>query len=790
MAVGVRVAGVIGAGVMGSAIAAHLAGAGVRVHLLDVVPTGGTAGSRNALADAGLKRALEAKPPAFFDEASAGLVTPGNLDDHLERLSHCDLVIEAVVESLPVKKALFERIAPHLNPHCVLASNTSGLSLAQMNEALPEPLRSRFLVLHFFNPVRYMRLLEVVPGPATEQSVVDRMVAFGEWLGKGIVHGKDTTNFVANRIGVYSMMVALHEMLARGLSIEEVDAVTGKALGRPKSATFGTSDLVGIDTMIHVANNCHASLEADPEREVFVMPEFVHQLANNGALGRKSGAGFYKKVGKDIHVLNLEQGSLSSSAPYRAPTTPMHPSLHAARSAKGVKERISALVSGQDAAATFGWEVVARTLLYAARLVGEIADDVVNIDRAMRWGFNWELGPFEMWDALGVAGTVERMQREQRQVPAWVTNMLQSGRDSFYSGSVVAPEFYDVSSRKSVPLEHHPRRLSVAMAKAKHRVVRENASASLVDLGDGVLGVEVHTKMNTLDADVTQMLSEAVDVAEASFQAIVVANDADHFSAGANLSMIVGAAMKQRWDDIDAIINNLQQSLQKLKYASVPVVTTPCQYTLGGGAELAMAGDASQAYAETYMGLVEVGVGLIPAGGGCLRLLERYTSTVADISGVDLFPLVAEASINIAMAKTSTSAAHARTLRYLRPSDGISMNRDFLLYEAKQRALGMALSGYRPPLATSLRAAGYDASRTIGVRIWGMVESQFASDHDALIAKKIAHVLCGGMVAEGSMLPEQHFLDLEREAFLQLCGEKRTHERIEHMLKTGKPLRN
>lgn len=786
MAVVVRVAGVIGAGVMGSAIAAHLAGAGVRVHLLDVVapPKDGKPQPRSAVAQAGLDKALKAKPSPFFSDEAARLIMPGNLEDDLTRLRECELIIEAVVENLSVKQQLFQKIAPFVGEQAILASNTSGLSLAQMNDVLPEALQSRFLVLHFFNPVRYMHLLEVVPGPKTNPAVVSRMVEFGEWLGKGIVHGKDTTNFVANRIGVYSMMLCLHETLRTGLPLEHVDAVTGKALGRPSSAAFGTADLVGIDTMIHVAKNCHDSLAGDPERDVFVMPEFVLKLAAAGALGRKTGAGFYKKVDKDIHVLDLKAGG------YRPQTPPAYASLGAALKAKGAGGRIAAVIGGDDDAAKFGWEIVARTLLYSARLVGEIADDVVNIDRAMRWGFNWDLGPFEVWDALGVRAIVERMQAEKREVPSWVTRMLETGHERFYGGAPSAPTFYDRNTAAPVALAAHPRQLTVAQAKAARGVVKENSGASLVDLGDGVLGVEVHTKMNTLDGDVIAMLGEAVDVAEKSFRAIVVGNDAEHFSAGANLAMIVGAALSQKWDEIDRIIAGLQQALQKLKYSRVPVVSAPCAYTLGGGAELAMASAATQAHAETYMGLVEVGVGLLPAGCGCLRLVERYTGAVADIATVDLLPLVAEASLNIAMAKTSTSAAEARSLRYLRPADGISLNRDFLLYEAKQRAIGLAEAGYRAPVPGLLRAAGYDAAQTIGIRIWGMVQSKFASEHDALIAKKVAHVLCGGMVAEGTMVTEQHFLDLEREAFLALCGEKKTHERVEHMLKTGKPLRN
>lgn len=786
MAVVVRTVGVIGAGVMGGAIAAHLAGAGVSVHLLDVVAAAkdGKPQPRSAVAQAGLDKTLKAKPAAFFSEDSARLVRPGNLEDDLERLKECDLVIEAIVENLEVKRALFQKIAPHLKADAILASNTSGLSVAAMSDSLPESLQSRFLVLHFFNPVRYMHLLEVVPGPKTDPQLVGRMVEFGEWLGKGVVYGKDTTNFVANRIGVYSMMVCVHEMLARQMPIEHVDAITGKALGRPSSAAFGTADLVGIDTLIHVAKNCFDSLPNDPERGVFQVPEFVTRLAAAGALGRKTGAGFYKKVDKDIHVLDL------STASYRPQTEASYPALLAASKAKGPAAKIASLLQGSDEAARFAWEVTAKTLLYSAALVGEIADDVVNIDRAMRWGFNWELGPFEVWDALGVRPTVERMKAEHRAVPAWVESMLATGHERFYGGTVLQPSFYDTRHAAPTALVQHPRQLTVAKAKAARGVVKENAGASLVDMGDGVLGVELHTKMNTIDADVIALLHDAVDIGERDFRAIVVGNDAEHFSAGANLAMIVGAAMAKQWGQIDDIIAGLQKALQKLKYSRVPVVSAPASYTLGGGAELAMASTATQAHAETYMGLVEVGVGLLPAGCGCLRLLERFTAPVADITSVDLLPLVAEASLNIATAKTSTSAAEARSLRFLRPSDGISLNRAFLLYEAKQRAIGLAESGYRSPVPGSLRAAGYDAAQTIGIRIWSMVQGKFASEHDALIGKKIAHVLCGGMVAEGTMVSEQHILDLEREAFLALCGEKKTHERVEHMLKTGKPLRN
>lgn len=788
MSEAVRVAGVIGAGVMGTAIAAHLANAGLRVHLLDVVPEaakGGNESERSAIAIGAVKKALAAKPAPFFHPDAARSIQCGNLQDHLERLAECDLVIEAVVENLEIKKKVFAAIAPHLSPNCVLASNTSGLKVEAMSAALPAELQPRFLVMHFFNPVRYMRLLELIPAPRTESAVMERMRRFGELLGKGIVLGKDTTNFVANRIGVYSLMLSMHEMLKRNLTIEQVDAIAGRAMARPKSAAFGTCDLVGIDTMIHVATNCYDSLADDPEREVFAMPQFVQRLAQAGRLGRKAGAGFYKKEGKEILVLDQQTGEYRQSAPIE------FESLQRALKERSPAARVRALVQGSDDAAGFAWAIVSKTLVYAAHLVGEIADDIVAVDRAMRWGFNWDLGPFEVWDALGVQESVERMRAEGLTVPEWVQRLASKREAKFYQGSQSQPTYFDAGKGESVRLPQHPKRLRLAALKEDpKRVIRSNAGASLVDLGDGVLCLEVHTKMNTIDRAVIEMIDHAVGVSEAQFEALVVANEAEHFSAGANLAMIAEVVTQGRWDELDGIIRSLQDALQRLRYAAVPVVTAPCQYTLGGGAELAMAGDASQAYAETYMGLVEVGVGLIPAGCGCLRFVERFTVPVMDLDGADAFPGVALASLNISTAKTSTSAEEARSMRYLRPNDGISLNREFLLYEAKQRALGMAGAGYRAPRPLYLKALGLDASKTIAMRIWGMVEAGYASEHDALIARKVAHVLCGGNVAPGAEVSEQHYLDLEREAFLQLCGEPKTQQRIEHMLKHGKPLRN
>ncbi len=782
-------AAVLGSGVMGSAIAAHLAGAGIRTHLLDMVPKDATdlkdPSARNAIAAAALKRSFKQKPAPFFDRDAAQLIRVGNFDDDLHRLNECDIIIEAIVENIDIKRSLFERIAPHVNDTAILASNTSGLSLEKMNEVLPKELRSRFLVLHFFNPVRYMHLLEIVPGPATDTEVLTRAKAFGEFLGKGVVFGKDTANFVANRVGIYGLMSTIHTMLEDGLSIEEVDKIVGTPMARAKSAAFKTADIVGIDTLCHVSQNCYDALPDDEERDIFKIPEFISTLVKNGDLGRKSGAGFYKKQGKDIAVLDAVTGE------YRAQQKVRYDSLGAARNAEDTRERLHDLVRADDKAGQFAWKVLARTLIYAANRMGEIADDIVNIDRAMRWGFNWDLGPFESWDAIGLQWSVERMRKEGLKVPAWVSTMLESGQESFYDGNAAAPTFYDGKDRQLAPVPVHEKTITIAAAKADQtKVVKDNFGATLIDLGDGCLGLEFHTKLNTIDNDVVDMLHEAITEAETNFEALVIGNDGAHFCAGANIMMVFMAAQQGDFAQIENVVKRLQDGLQALRYAHIPTVAAPFQYTFGGGAEVVMACDAAQAHAETYMGLVEVGVGLVPAGGGCLRVVERFTHDITKIDGMDTLLALGEGSLNIAMAKVGTGAEEARRLRYLRDDDGISLNRDFLLYEAKARALGMAKSGYRPKRPLRLKAAGVDAAKTIEARIWGLVEGGFASDHDALIARKIAHILCGGTVAAGTVVTEQHYLDLEREAFLSLCGEEKSQARIEHMLMKNKPLRN
>jgi 3-hydroxyacyl-CoA dehydrogenase len=791
MSEGIKTAAVIGSGVMGNAIAAQFAGAGIRTHLLDVVPRDLPPGSatdaqaRNRLGLEAIARALKTKPAPFYLPELAQLITVGNLEDHVGRLASCDLVIEAVVENLEIKQQLFRKIAPHLSESALLASNTSGLSIAKMSESLPPELARRFLVLHFFNPVRYMHLLEIAAGPHTDPAALARAARFGEFLGKGIVYTKDTPNFVANRIGVYGMMQTLHSMLESELGVEAIDIITGKPMARSSGATFKTADIVGLDTLVHVANNCYERLTSDPEREVYRIPALLSGLVQQGRLGRKSGAGFYKKVGEDILVLDHRTGE------YHPAQKPRFDSIGAVRNIEDPKLRIAKLVAGDDPAARFAWRLLSRTLAYSAALVGEIADDLVSIDRAMRWGFNWELGPFESWDAIGVAAGVERMQKDGLSVPSWVSEGVVRGSGSFYAGNAAAPTYFDLGTRRERAIARDPRELRLEALKSDpKRVVKKNLGASLVDLGDGVLCVEVHTKMNTIDGDVIAMLGAGVSEAEKNFEALVIANDGPHFGAGANLFMIFAAAQQKQWDQVGGVIRGLQEALQGLRYARVPVVAAPFQYTLGGGAELAMAADLCQAHAETYMGLVELGVGLIPAGGGCLRMVERHTGHLAGVDGADLLPLIGQASMTVAMARVSTSADEAKQLRLLQPEDGISLHRSHQLYHAKQRALGLARAGYRPPRPRTLIAAGWDAAQTLGARIWGLVEGGRASPYDGVLANKLALVLCGGQVAAGTPRSEQDYLDLEYEAFLSLCGQEKTLARIEAMLKTNKPLRN
>jgi 3-hydroxyacyl-CoA dehydrogenase len=770
---------VLGAGVMGSGIAAHLAGAGIEVLLLDIVPPDGK-GERNAFAQGGKDKALKAKPAAFFTPRDADLIAVGNLEDDLDKAGKCDLVIEVVKEDLAVKKALFARLEPLLAEHTIVASNTSGLPIAQMMDGRSASMKKRFLVTHFFNPVRYMKLLEIIAGKDTDPKVVERVARFGEdVLGKGIVHGKDTPNFVANRIGVFAMMHLIKLAIDGGYTVEEIDAIFGAPLGRPKSAVFRTADVVGLDTIIHVANNCYESLTNDERREDFKVPALLEQMAEKKMLGDKTGGGFMKKTPAGIVTLDF------ATMQYRPQQKTKFASVGATKGVADVGERIRKLLAGDDKAADLARKVTYATLAYSSKRVGEIADDYVNIDRGMRWGFGWDVGPFETWDALGVQHGLDEMAKLGITPAPWVGAMLKAGRASFYSDGT----YWDVTSRSAKPIPTSPRQLSLPAVRKKGGVVFENDGASLYDLGDRIVCLELHTKMNAIDADVIAAIHKSVDVAEQQFDGLVIGNhDPQAFSAGANIFLVVMAAGQGNWKAIEDMTSQLQGGLQRLRYAQVPTVTAPFGLALGGGAEIAMHGAAARASAELYMGLVEAGVGLIPAGGGCKELLARHLEFYPD--DADPFVMVKKVFLQIALGKVSMSAEEARAMGMLAPGDGVSLNRDFLIHDAKQTALGLARAGYRPPRRRTLRLPGASGYATIRSMLQMMHEAHQISAHDVVVGSKLAWVLCGGNTVPSVRMPEEHILDLEREAFISLCGEEKTRERMQYMLMNNKPLRN
>jgi 3-hydroxyacyl-CoA dehydrogenase len=780
----IRKVGVIGAGVMGSGIAAHMANAGIEVVLLDIVPPGlKPGGDRNAFAAGGLEKAIKAKPAAFFFKDRARLVSVGNVEDHLDRLASCDLVIEAIIEQLEPKRALFEKLEAVLPAHAVVASNTSGLRIADMMKGRGEAFRKRFLVMHFFNPVRYMKLLELVVGPDTADSTLADIKRFGEdVLGKGIVLGKDTPNFVGNRIGTHAMMLGIHEMLGMGLEPEDVDAITGAPMGHPKSASFRTADLVGLDTLIHVADNCHASLTGDEEREVFAVPDFIRAMAQKKLLGDKTKGGFYKKVGKDIQTFDprkLEYRPKGGDGAVRE-------TCKAIGQIEDVRARVKKLVSDPGKAGQFAWKVISRSLAYAARRIPEIASDVVAIDDAMKWGYNWELGPFETWDALGFAETVERMKKDGISLPPSIEKMHASGATSFYKDGQV----YDLVKGSYAPRAVDPRTATFDILKRGGRPVLSNDGAEAWDLGDGVLGVRFKTKANSIDPDVIAMLHEAAGRAEEDFRALVVSNDGEHFCVGANLFLVVVAASSGNWDQIRQMVKGYQDATQRLKYARVPVVAAPYGMTVGGGLELCFGSDAVQAAAETYAGLVEVGVGLVPGGAGTMNMLWRALEGVPDGATVSTQDLVAQVFKNIALARVALSADEAKAFGYFRKNDGVSFDKARLVTEAKARAIGLAESGYHPQHPRSYVLPGESGIATLSMAITGLVSGGYASEHDAKIATKLANVLCGGAGGASHEVTEDHMLELEREAFVSLCGEPKSLERMQYMLMNNRPLRN
>ena len=761
----IRSAAVLGAGAMGAQIAAHLANAGVPTLLLDVDP--------RAAAE-GLERARTLSPNPFFTAGSAGLVTTGGFEADLARAAGCDWIVEAIVEQPAAKDALFAKLEPHVSARTIVSSNTSGLPIASLAEKRSALFRRRFLGTHFFNPPRYLRLLELIPTAETDPDVVNAIATFADLrLGKGVVVAKDAPNFIANRIGLFGVMQTFKAMAgaSAALTIDDVDAITGPAIGRPKTATFRTMDLAGLDVLAHVARNLAGRLPDGEEAAAFALPAYVEEMVGRGWIGSKAGSGFYRKAA-DGTILTLDPATLE----HREKRRTRLPSLEAARSIEDPGARIKALFLGKDDVGTFLRATLGPTLLYAARVAPSVATSIDDVDRAMRWGFGWELGPFETWDAIGVAEVAAAV------APADVPPLVREALDRGAFRAVSTPgKAYELVPPAGPGLQ------LLRGVKERTTVVRRNPGASLHDLGDGVLCVEFHSKMNAIGGDTIAMLAAAVKLAEAEFAGLVVGNDAPNFSAGANLMLLLLEAQEGNWDEVDLMVRGFQRATTGLRFAAVPVVVAPAGLVLGGGCEIALHGDHVQAAAESYIGLVEVGVGLIPAGGGTKEMLARALHDLPP--AVDPLPFVQRAFEAIGFARVSASAAEARQLGYLRNGDGITMNRERLMSDAKTQVLARA-QGYTAPQPVRLRAPGEGALAALKLGVHLALRAGRISEHDALIGRKLAGILAGGSVAPGTLVTEQHLLDLEREAFLSLCGERRTQERIAHTLKTGKTLRN
>ncbi|HVF55755.1 MAG TPA: 3-hydroxyacyl-CoA dehydrogenase/enoyl-CoA hydratase family protein [Pyrinomonadaceae bacterium] len=797
-------AAVLGAGTMGAQIAAHLANAGIPTLLLDIVPrepsaeeearglTLGDREVRDRIARAGLEASKKAKPAAFFTPAQASLVRVGNFEDDLAKLKECDLIIEAVVENLTIKQKLYERVEEFRRPGSIVASNTSGIPIRQLAEGRSEDFRAHFLGIHFFNPPRYLHLVELIRTEWTKPEVSCSVFGFlDQRLGKGVVVAKDRPNFIANRIGTYGGLVTIKTMLEDGYSIEEVDKLTGQAVGRPKTGTFRLFDLVGLDVFLHVAENLHGAVPEDEEREVFVAPEFLRQMVGRGILGNKTKGGFYRKQrgeGQKQEIWTLDHASLE----YRAAEKVKLPALDAAKNIEDTRARLKTLVWGKDRAGAFLWKTISKTLAYAANRIPEVADTVVEVDRAMRWGFSWELGVFEVWDAIGVEKSIARMTEEGTKIPENVERMLAAGANSFYKKEDGRELYFDFNSGGYVPLVEQPGVVVLKSVKDRTGVVKRNAGASLIDIGDGVACLEFHSKMNAIGGDTLQMVKQSLAEVERNFVGLVVGNQGQNFSVGANLMLMLLEAQEENWEDLDLAIRAFQNATMSLRYSAKPVVVAPFQMTFGGGCEMTLHADRVRASAETYIGLVEVGVGLIPAGGGTKEMLVRALDSIpSGVTDADPFPFVKRAFETIALAKVATSAEEARAFGFLREEDSYSMNQDRLIADAKQEVLSLAATGYtRPQQRTDVLALGGPALATLKLGIHQMKRGGFISDYDALIGEKLARTLTGGDLNHETRVSEQYLLDLEREAFLSLCGQRQTQERIAHMLKTGKPLRN
>ena len=812
----IQKAAVLGAGTMGARIAAHFANAGLPCILLDIVPPDlkpdAPGADRNKIVRAGLDAARKSRPAAFFTPALAEKISIGNFEDDLARVAEADWIIEVVAENLEIKRKLLSRVAQFRKPGAIVTTNTSGLPVHLIAEGMPEEFQQHWAGTHFFNPPRYLKLVEVIPGPKTLPGVLATLTEFCDRrLGKGVVPAKDSPNFIANRIGTFSMLNALRLMQSLGMTVEEIDACTGPAVGWPKSATFRTADIVGLDVLVHVVKNIYETAPNDESRECYKVPPLVEEMFKRKMLGDKTGQGFYKKVkgAGEKEILTLDTNTFE----YRPRQKAKFPSLEAGKAIDDTRERLRALVGpileGQkvDKAQQFLWSALSETCSYAARRVPEISDSIADVDRAMRWGFGWELGPFEIVDALGVQNFAAQLKKESRSVPAVIEKVLSSGRKGFYESEKGTATVFDVATSGSKKVEDPRGIIILKSLKDAGKEVERNSGASLIDLGDGVVCCEFHAKMNAIGADLIAMIHKGLKRLESDFDAMVIANQAVNFSVGANLMLVLVAAQEQEWDELHMAVKQFQNINLAIKYARKPVVAAPQGMALGGGCEVSLHATRIHAAAEAYIGLVETGVGLIPGGGGTKEMLIHANENAGGIgfslsaspeSDLDLFHALKPIFESVALAKVGTSAEESRDLGYLRREDLYSMNSQRLVADAKETALALYRSGWKPAAASWQEGAQTTQIKVLGdqflsgakLMIHMLVRGGYASEYDAVVARKLANIFSGGPLTSPQLVTEQYILDLEREAFVSLCGEKLTQARIAHTLKTGKPLRN
>jgi len=793
----IKKAAVLGAGVMGSQIAAHLASTGIEVFLLDIVPPNLTEeekkipANRNRFAAKGLEGQVKSKQSGLMSKSDAERVRVGNFEDNMDWLKECDFIIEAVVEDLKIKQDLFARVKNYWNGNAIVATNTSGIPLKKIATVLDPEMQKYFVGIHFFNPVRFMHLCEVIPWLKTKKDIVEFMAQWVEReLGKGVVLAKDTPNFVANRVGVGGLIYAIRTMVEMGLRIEEADLVMGPPMGRPKSAMFRTADMVGLDTLVHIAHNTSAVVKAEEAEAYFKLPEFIEKMVEKKLLGNKTDGGFYKRLDKKTFKV-IDPKTLE----YVDQKTEKSDKLALIAFEKDPGKRIKAVVNMDDKYGRYAWKCFAGSSIYAAEKVGEICDTIVDIDNGMKWGFNFDLGPFEAWDAVGLKESVARMKAEGFKVPKKIEDMLKKKAKSFYLTKAGKRYYWDFKKQKYVQIPDNPNIIILKDLRSQKKVIEQGPTSSIIDLGDGVYCVEFHSVMNALDSSMWNMLSRAVDLAEEKGVGLVIGNQTNEipgaFSAGANINVILEGARTGQFKMIEQEVKSFQDANLKLYYSKIPVVATPHGLTLGGGAEVAMSSNKMVAAADLYMGLVEVGVGLIPGGGGTMLLLRNWQGYIPKRAEIrDLTPFIQPVFESIAMARTSNSAAEAREMGFLRPQDKILFNRDHLIAEAKREVLAMAMAGFKPPEKVKLRVMGENFRGMVNAVLYNMTKGNYASEYDAFIARKLAWVLSGGNVPENSLVSEEDILTLERQVFVELCAEKKTQERLEHMLKTGKPLRN